>query len=573
MRCSTLRTCLLALLVLTISPWPLSRGQETQPAALPAQTQPSSMTTSRRSLGADFPSGAKVAVIKIEGMIYDFTLTSLERRVDRALSQGATVIVIELDTPGGVLTSALQIAKYIKSLQIPTIAWVNDDAYSAGVLIASSADAIVMAPSSATGDCAPIVPGQNLEPTERAKALSPLLAEFRDSADQNHYDFALFHAMCVLGVEVFEVCNKETEQVRLVNQVDYRVMVQGLSPKVAASGTDGKGWLGLGGPTGSTQADPGAAHLDVATEADRGQWDLVRKVHDGNTLLTLTQSEAVEVGLARSAKIRTEADLKQFLGAAMVFDVEPTWSEGMAGWLTSPAVRAILIVALLLGAYVEFQTPGLGLPGLVAALALAALVVAPFLVGLAEIWHLLLVLVGFILLMIEIFVTPGFGVLGVSGILMIIMGMALAVVPSSGGGPLPLPDPAALDQLEVSALWTLTGIIASVIGAFFLTKNLRRVPGLNRLILTSPTAAQADAAVLDGAALARTSGGDVVGLGALRVGERGVAVSPLRPAGQARFGERLIDVVTPGQWVRPGQSVVITEVEGNRVVVEPGEPA
>lgn len=571
MRFSIPRAILPAVLVLAMGPWTTaSRGQDTQEATPSSpQTQPAA----QRRLGADFPAGANVAVIKIEGIIYDFTLTSLQRRVDRALAQGATVIVLELDTPGGVLTSALQIAKYIKSLQTPTIAWVNDDAYSAGVLIASSADAIVMAPSSATGDCAPIVPGQNLEPTERAKALSPLLAEFRDSADQNHYDFALFHAMCVLGVDVYEVRHKQTEQVRLVNQVDFRVMVQGVSPKTAASGSDGKGWLGLGGPSGSTAADPGAAHLDVATEADRGQWDLVRKVHDGSTLLTLTQAEAVEVGLARSAKIRTQADLKQFLNAASVFDVEPTWSEGVAGWLTSPAVRAVLIIALLLGAYVEFQTPGLGLPGLVAVLALVALVGAPFLVGLAEIWHLLLILVGFILLMVEVFVTPGFGILGVSGIVMIIMGLALAVVPSSGGGPLPLPDPAAMEQLEISALWTLVGIIASVIGAFFLTKNLHRVPGLNRLVLASPTTAQADAAALGGPALAQVSGGDVVGQGTLRVGERGVAVSPLRPAGQARFGDRLIDVATPGQWVQSGRPVVITEVEGNRVVVESAEPA
>ncbi len=184
------------------------------------------------------PSGSDIAVIPVSGLIYDFTFESLERRVDKALDGGASLIVIVLDTPGGVVTSALKISKYIKTLNVPTVAWVHNEAYSAGIMLAAACDEIVMAKASATGDCAPIVPGMNLEPTERAKALSPILAEFRDSANANGYDYAMFHAMCVLGVEVYLVEKDDgSGERRLVNQADYAVMVLGASTQSQPSAT------------------------------------------------------------------------------------------------------------------------------------------------------------------------------------------------------------------------------------------------------------------------------------------------------------------------------------------------
>lgn len=513
------------------------------------------------AIGPEFLSGAQVAVVKIEGLIYDFVLESLERRVDRALDAGASVIVIELDTPGGVVTSALAISKYLKGLKVPTLAWVNNEAYSAGIMIASSCDAIVMAPSSATGDCAPIVPGQNLSPTERAKALSPILAEFRDSASANDYPYVLFHAMCVLGVKVYEVEHKVTGERKLVNAVDYRVMVEGVSMENAAKGASVLGF--------KVQPDePGSPSLDVARTEDRGQWSLVQQVHDGQTLLTVTQDEAVELGLARAKDIRDLAALQNFLSAAVVQRVDQTWSEDLSGWLTSPAIRAILILALMLGAYVEFQSPGLGLPGAVAVIALVALIGAPFVVGLAEIWHVVLLLVGFLLLIVELTLIPGFGVFGVAGIVLMVMGLVLAVVPTGGDRWVPLPDPAVMGRLQQSALWTLLGLIVSIIGMFYLTRVLGRLPLFNRLILTS--AEQATGTQATGLVAAEAAGHDRHEA-SLAVGDTGESLAPLHPAGPARFGERIVDVTTDGQWVEPHRPVRIIQMLGNQILVEPVE--
>ncbi|MEM6459848.1 MAG: hypothetical protein AAF710_10720, partial [Planctomycetota bacterium] len=114
----------------------------------------SSSTAPTRPRVSSLPSGANVAIIPVRGVIYDFTYESLQRRVDRAVNSGASVIVLEIDTYGGVVTAALDIAKYLKDptrVPVPTVAWVNNKAYSAGIMIASACDEIVMAPASATG--------------------------------------------------------------------------------------------------------------------------------------------------------------------------------------------------------------------------------------------------------------------------------------------------------------------------------------------------------------------------------------------------------------------------------------
>lgn len=549
---------------------PTPAGSQAADSALPTATQPSPPATQPDQAAGPgiLPSGANVAVIRVEGLIYDFVLESLRRRVDRALQAGASVIVIELDTPGGTVDSALKISKYLKTLPVPTVAWVRHEAYSAGIMIAAACDQIIMAPASATGDCAPIVPGQDLSPTERAKALSPILEEFRDSATANGYDYALFQAMCVLGVEVYLVENVHTGQQRLVNQADYAVMVRG------------KEIADVIGSVGSTPADQvGGAGLTIATEADRGRWRLVRQIHDGRTLLTLNQDRALEAGLSQ-ATVANEAELQQFLNANGVARVDQSWSEDLAGFLTSPIVKGILIVALLLGAYIEFQTPGIGVAGLIALLALVTLLGAPFLVGLAEVWHLIVFLIGLALLLIELVFIPGFGLLGIGGVVLMFIGLVFIGVPTSGGssfGPFRLPPPPMWNRLIQSIIYLMAGGLVSFIGFYFITRYFGRVPLLNRLILQDE---QPPAMALPSGATAsesppamHVSGDEVLGQGRLRVGDVGRVTTGLRPAGRAEFDGQIVDVVSLGQWIEPDQPVRIVEIHGNRIVVDTINPA
>ncbi|MBL4700895.1 MAG: hypothetical protein JKX85_06525 [Phycisphaeraceae bacterium] len=509
------------------------------------------------------PGGANVAVIRIEGMIYGFTLDSLKRRVDRALQSNASMIVIELDTPGGEVMAALEIAKFIKGeITVPTVAWIHDTAYSAGILIASSCDRIIMSPASTTGDCAPIVPGTELAPTERAKALSPILEEFRDNARSNGKDFALYHAMCVLSVEVYLIENKTTSKQMLVNQIDKSLMVDGFAP---GNNPQGGGIInklfGRKLPAGKSNIDDVASvSRDVATDQDIAQWKLIKQIHDGKTLLTLNQTRAVEVGLAETDTIRNETMLKAYLKANIIATVTQSWSEDLAGWLTHPGIRAVLVIALLLGAYTEFQTPGLGIAGAVAVIALILLIGAPFLVGLAEVWHILLIFIGLGLLFTEVFIIPGFGVAGISGIICILSGLTLAIIPTTGSGPLPLPAPEMYGRLQVATMWMLASFIFGVTGMMLITKYFGSIPGLNRLVIQPST--QEDQLAIH--YHAHNTALDLK----LQIGLTGIAATQLRPAGQATISGQHIDVITNGALIEQGDPIRIIEIHGNRIVVD-----
>ena len=425
----------------------------------------------RPSLADTIPSGADIAVIPVESEIYGFVKTSMERRVQRAIDANVSLIVFEFDTYGGELTSALEIAKFLKDpvkVPVQTIAWVNNKAYSAGILIASACDEIVMSRASSIGDCAPIVPGRDLSPTERAKALSPLLEEFRDNARENGLDYAPFHAMCVLGVEVYYIENPANGERHLVNQADYAWMVEGKDYDNSAYKDD---------PYAVGAVTYGIAPLNDPSQ--KGKWKPVSVlpsgarlpnglVHAGNTLLTLNQTRAMDIGISK-ATIATVPELKQHYAANQITIVPQTWSEDIAGYLTNPLVRGILVMALLVGAYMEFQTPGIGIAGAVSVIALILLLGAPLIAGFAEVWHIAMFFIGFVLLVIELAFTPAFGLLGILGILMMLAGLVLAAVPSSGGpvfGPIQLPPsmqwylilPTSLSmmlqpQLQISLNW------------------------------------------------------------------------------------------------------------------------
>ncbi|MEM9752220.1 MAG: NfeD family protein [Planctomycetota bacterium] len=526
-------------------------------------------TAGQRVLNA-LPSGEKVAVIPIEGMIYGFTMDSLERRVDRALAAGVTVIVVELDTPGGVVTDAMAIAKYLRTLQgVTTIAWVRDEAYSAGSLIATACDLIFVSPRASFGDSAPVMMAGELAPTERAKALSPLLEAYEENARVNGYDDAPLNAMCVLGYSVYFVQHTEIGERRLVNEADFAVMVEGETlADIEARLTEGLSaddeLAQISAPTVSVSADE-AGLWEPVLNLPSGATLPNGRVHDGTTLYTLSQTEAVDLGIA-AAIVADEADLRTRLNAASVDRVEQTWSETLAGFLTNPFVRGVLVLVVLVGAYIEFQAPGLGFPGGLAAIALIALVGAPLIVGLAEIWHLIILVLGLGLLIVELVATPTFGLLGIVGIVMMLAGLALSVVPTGGGGAIPLPAPGTSDLLVRSATATTVAFVISVAAMIGLTYFYGSIPILNRLILTDE---QRGAPRPDQPA---EVGGDFVLGGAGRpvvVGSQAVvSETGLRPSGRIEVEGKLIDAVSTGGFLDPGTQVTVTEVAGNRIVVD-----
>ena len=256
-----------------------------------------------------------------------------------------------------------------------------------------------------------------------------------------------------------------------------------------------------------------------------------------NQLLEMSAGEAQAYGFSKGM-VPDEDALKKRYGVSLLVRFAPTWSEHLAYWLTSGVVRGFLMVIILLAAYVEFHTPGVGVPGLVALICLAIFVGAPYLTGLANVWEIALILVGILLIALEVFVIPGFGVAGIAGLILLVVGLLATFVPPEPGRTLPLylPSlPSTIHALKVAIITLVCSMGASLVGVFVLSRFLPRVPAFRRIVPANPT--PSEVLVEDPYH------------GAARVGDRGVTAGPLRPAGKARFGGVLVDVVTQGDYL------------------------
>jgi membrane-bound ClpP family serine protease len=583
-----------------------SMGARPQPAAVPAARQ-----------------ARNVAVITIEGPIDDTTYTSVRRRLTLAQRAGADAVVFELETPGGELGAVLGICTEIKACPIKnTVAWVHRTAYSGGAVIALACREMVVADPCTLGDALPISITSfgmlnSLPEHERQKFLSPLIAELVDSARRNHYDELLVQGIAARGVELWLVQNKETGDRLFINRDEYK-LVFGEEPTGGATTLASAPSLpedaepahaterpqGLDellrqfvsrprphkqrphrpsdapipppSPDDPNRFIPATPRLDAIsgevtigqdlpvtrpaiTPADRGRWTLVEHVSSGAGPFVFHAAELRHFALA-SATINSDQELIAFFGAKNLIRLKPTWSEGLVTVLTNMWVRALLVVIFLVGLFVEMTHPGLILPGAIATTAFLCLVLPPILIDLSAWWTLASMLCGIILLMLEIFVIPGFGVAGILGLLLLFAGLIGTFVPAGSFFP---DTPGQQHDLVYGVATLLTAMVTSGAIMFFFARHFRSLPVFNRLVLQDPVPSDDDAGDEMFAAMAHGPGA-----GAVRVGMTGVAITPLRPAGRVQLGDRIIDVVSEIGYIPAGAAVKIVSVSDFRIAVE-----
>ena len=491
-------------------------------------------------LTAQTPGRGTAAVIPIKKEITDITTRSLERRVEQALADGAKTIIFEMHTPGGMVTSALDICTIIKRLpdDVRSVAWVHNEAYSAGAMISVACQSIYMSRASKIGDCAPIMVTptgglESLAPAERAKAESPVLQEFRDSANRNGYDPMLCRAMVSFGQVVWWIENSESGERKFVGDDEKKTLIDDVDD-------ESRTWKLV------------EKYRDPLKDSDV---NAIQPIDRDDTLLTLSQSEAVGFGFAAGI-----ADDLESLRSQLQLDVLPTYHqisgwEAFAMWLNSPLVRGALFMIVVIGGYIEFQSPGLIIPGSVAAVALVIFLAAPYVAGLANIWHLVLLGLGVILLGVEIFVLPGFGIAGLMGVSLILVAFVATFVPAEPESPFfSLPNmQGTWDALLRGVKVMVFSLLAAFVGILFLMRYLPDSWFGRRLILHNP----------DAASLAIREAHPNAAL----VGDFGVVTGRLRPGGQARFGSEIVDVQSQGEYVESGARVQVVRREGMNIFV------
>lgn len=273
-------------------------------------------------------------------------------------------------------------------------------------------------------------------------------------------------------------------------------------------------------------------------------------------LLTLTGDQAVRIGMA-SALAETREEVLQHLNLknAEIREFKKNWAESLAAFIVSPAIASILTLLGLAALFIEYKTPGFGFFGGVGLVLLALVFWGHAIAHLAGYEGAIVFVFGSVLLAIEIFILPGFGIFGAGGITLMVAGVLITLLRVPISNPLFIP--------EVHLAWPMVQTLVSFIGAifliFFVLKYLPQTHAMERAGISLGTS-------LD-ARLGYTSH-DTKTQNQL-MGLVGKTTSQLRPGGIALIGNQRIDVVTEGEFIEAGQVVKVVKVEGMRVVVAP----
>lgn len=530
-----------------------------------------------------------IAVVSIRGPIDRVAAVSVMRRIRFAEAGGAGAIVFDIDTPGGEVGACLDICNAIKSSRIrSTAAWINPTAYSGGAIIALACREIVVAPYATMGDALPVqgLPGLGMVPMsgpERQKILVPLLNEVVDSARRNGYDEKLVQGIVSTGVELWLIENITTGQRVFIGPLEYTRLFgtepdRRTTPTVVSAAVIGQAPLPQSPVDPPTSAAPEAfipASSDLAgltgevmltrpttrpvlDETQRDQWRAVEYVSDGGGLVVLKTDAMLRYALAR-AVVGDDQELKDYFGAQNLRRIDRSWSEALVAFLSSLPIRVLLIALVVVGLFVEMVHPGLLVPGFIAATAFVALIAPPLLIGMANWWEIAAIVVGVLLLALEIFVIPGFGVAGVIGAILILGGLLGTFVPDSPGSLFPDTEQARADMLYGLVSIGL-GVATAGTAIYFLTKHFGNLPVFNSLVLKDGSFDESPRDELLSAmrAMDRTAA----------VGDEGVAVTALRPAGRAQFGDRIVDVVAEDGFVKNGARVRVISADQFQTRVE-----
>ena len=456
--------------------------------------------------------GAREAwCIEVRGEFTPMLEETLKRRLSRVVGQRSNFIILQLECGGGDPTVADNLARFVRDLKdnsgtqpVMTIAYVTEHARNTAVFLALGCTHIVMKQDAKLGDFETYLKA-------RPQYQEPIARMLKDLAEQRYYPPLVFQGMVEPDLVLYRARNQK-------NPLEWSILTE----------------------------------EKLRTEANRWAADEGAPLKAKDTLLTLDASNAARLGIAQ----HVVEDLNQVYAAyrvdgQVVKRAGPDWLDRIAAFLRMPAVSFVVIGVGLACLILELKLPGVGLPGVIAALCFVLFFWAH--AELTFIWlAVLLFVLGLVCIALEIFVLPGFGVLGVSGIGLLIGGLVLATLER---------------WPQTESEWTVTltnlggfgaALLCAFVSALAVGRYLPNIPFANRMMLVPPTE-RPDGDEEPSPALARA---------AALLGAIGVAATPLRPAGMVRFGEEYVDVVAESGYVEPGARVQVVEVEAHRIVVK-----
>lgn len=415
-----------------------------------------------------------------------------QNAIDEATRLNADIILLHLNTYGGQVVFADSIRTKILNSKIPVHVFIDNNAASAGALISIACDSIYMRPGANIGAAT--------------------------------------------------VVNQTGEQMPDKYQSYMRSTIR------ATSEAHGKDTIIVRGDTTLVwKRDPRIAEAMVDESI------YIAGIIDSGKILTFTTLEAIEHGFCEgSADNVNEVIEKLGYRDYKIVSYKPSFYSEIKGFLTNPVFHGILILVIIGGLYFELQSPGIGFPLLASAIA-AVLYFAPLYIdGLAANWEIILFIIGVVLIALEIFVIPGFGIAGVSGIILVFTGLTLSLV-----------DNVVFDFSNVPTKELFMSLVIVSAGTFL--SFIIVIPLSQKLLTSGP---------LSGLALHATQD---TALGFVSVdmepqklvGARGIAQTTLRPSGKVMIDNEVYDAVAESGMIYKDEKIkVIRYASGQLYVIK-----
>ncbi len=433
----------------------------------------------QQALGQEEPENTDESIVFVFDIKGDID-PRMKRRValslEEAKQQDADMIIIHMDTYGGLVNDADDIRTMILDSPVPIHVFIDKDAASAGALISIACDSIYMAPGGSIG-AATVVTGGTGEAAPD-KYQSYMRSIMRSTAEAKGRDPRIAEGM-----------------------VDENLEIEGLS--------------------------------------------------EAGSVITFSVSEAIANGYCEGQVNSIEEIVeRQGISQYRIIEYQMSTVEQIIAFFLNPMISGFLIMVIFAGIYFELQTPGVGFPILASITAIILYFIPYYLTGLAANWELFAFGLGVILIVVEIFVFPGFGVFGVLGITLVLTGLTLGMLPNENFDFTFVPS----GDLFVALTTVLLAAIIAIGLIFTLAPKINQWKMFSKFSLADTQQ--------------RTEGYTSSFYSNDLLGEEGVAHTRLMPSGKIIIGEDLYDAYSRGEFIDRGERVKVISTEGTSLRVK-----
>lgn len=434
--------------------------------------------------------------LNIKQEITKATWRQTKQAFDAADSLKADIFLIHMNTYGGTVVDADSIRTKILQSPIPVYVFIDNNAASAGALISIACDSIYMRSGGSIG-AATVVNQTGVAMPDKYQ--SYMRSTMRSTAEAKGKD------IIITGKDTIYKWRRD--------------------PRIAEA-----------------MVDPSV---------------FIEGIIDTGKVLTFTPVEAIENGYCEGIAENIREVLKKVgIEEYKIVEYKPTWIERIIGFLVHPMISGLLIMAIIGGIYFEMQSPGIGFPLGVAILAAVAYFAPLYLEGLAAHWEILVFIIGVILVVVEIFVIPGFGVAGISGIVLMFVSLVLSLINNVNFD---------FEGVEIATVGVaVTTVVLGVFGGFILSLYLGNKLFASKSGIFRNMSLKSVQNVNDGFVCIET------GMFALK-GKTGVSKSVLRPAGKVLIEGEVFDAVALNGFIDKDVNIIVTKVETTQLYVDKTE--